>query len=901
MTKRMLINATQREEFRVALVDGQQLYDLDIERKGYAQKKANIYKGRITRVEPSLEAAFVDFGADRHGFLPLKEISREYFRKDFSGELGRAQIRDLIASGQEVIIQVDKEERGNKGAALTTFIALAGCYLVLMPNNPRAGGISRRIEGDDREELKESINDLQVPEGMGLIVRTAGVGRTLEELEWDLKVLLNQWGAIQTAATQHAAPFLIYQESDVLMRAIRDYLRPDIGEILIDNPKAYERAREQIKLMRPDFLSKLKPYEDPIPMFNRYQIENQIETAFQRVVSLENGGSIVIDPTEALLSIDINSAKATSGSDIEETAYQTNLAATKEIARQLRLRDVGGLIVIDFIDMSHQRHQRAIENALKEELKQDRARIQIGRISRFGLLEMSRQRLRPSLNEHSLVKCPQCEGQGSIRGIQSLALAIMRVIEEEAMKQNTAEIRVQLPVDVATFLLNEKRESVSTLERRHAIRILLLPNQHLLMPHYEFERIRSADVPVEEAEEAEHRTAPASYELFSSPKNNAKQQQDTLLPRTGSDKADEPAIKGLNAAFLEAAPATRGDTSLIKRLWSAVFGNTQQALERTNTRTGTRAKTTEVSGNRESSSTGGKSDYYSERHGGGYNRGPRSGAGQNNNRRRRPPEGRSEDVRVEEPAETERTATSERRSDERRADDDRRPESADRRGGRPDQRRRGPGQGQHLGSSGPSRSRSQRAPRPKQDAVTEESQSDMPDNWGNITTPLPPEILPVTLTMHEFPEARNQGGERGGERRPRRNTGERGPRRSTHSTEETASSTAHAEPRKRAPARVKDAAPATTTAAVPKQEKPKRSPVKVPAALPMPPATAFETAAPSKQIKAAKAPAAIQPPPPKPLARPKEAMVFEIGAETPASSAPLKMVKTKAKAAKTEE
>ena len=898
MTKRMLINATQPEEFRVALVDGQQLYDLDIERKGYAQKKANIYKGRITRVEPSLEAAFVDFGADRHGFLPLKEISREYFRKDFSGDLGRAQIRDLIASGQEVIIQVDKEERGNKGAALTTFIALAGCYLVLMPNNPRAGGISRRIEGDDREELKESINDLQIPEGMGMIVRTAGVGRTLEELEWDLKVLLNQWEAIQTAATQHAAPFLIYQESDVLMRAIRDYLRPDIGEILIDNPKAYERAREQIKLMRPDFLNKLKPYEDPIPMFNRYQIENQIETAFQRVVSLENGGSIVIDPTEALLSIDINSAKATSGSDIEETAYQTNLAATKEIARQLRLRDVGGLIVIDFIDMSHQRHQRAIENALKEELKQDRARIQIGRISRFGLLEMSRQRLRPSLNEHSLVKCPQCEGQGSIRGIQSLALAIMRVIEEEAMKQNTAEIRVQLPVDVATFLLNEKREAVSTLERRHAIRILLLPNQHLLMPHYEFERIRSADVPVNEgSEDLEYQAPPPSYKLVSSPKENTKHQQDTFLPRTGSDKTDEPAIRGLSST-LAAAPATRGDTSLIKRLWSAVFGSTQQALERTSTRTGTRAKAPESSGNRDASSTGGKSEYYSQRHGGGYNRGSHSGAGQNNNRRRRP-EGRSEEPRVEEAAETERTATAERRSDERRSDERRPDSNNDRR--RPDQRRRGPGQGQHLGSSGPTR-RPQRAPR-KPEGTTEESphDADMPDNWGNITTPLPPEIMPVTLTMHEFPEARNQNGEQRGssERRPRRsNTGERAPRRG-HTTEEASSSAAApAEPKRRAsPPR----APKEPAAAAPKQEKPKRAPVKVPAALPLPPATAFETAAPSQQIKAAKAPAAIQPPPPKPLARPKEAMVFEIGAEAPASTAPLKMVKTKAKAKKAEE
>jgi len=446
--KRMLINATQQEEMRVALVDGQRLYDLDIESPGHEQKKANIYKGKITRIEPSLEAAFVDYGADRHGFLPLKEIARTYFPQGYTFH-GRPNIRDVIKEGQEVIVQVDKEERGQKGAALTTFISVAGSYLVLMPNNPRAGGISRRIEGDERTELKESLSRLELPKGMGLIVRTAGVGKSFEELNYDLKALLVHWEAIQQAADSAKAPFLIHQESNVIFRAIRDYLRRDIGEILIDKPRVFEEAKAHIERFRPDFMSRVKLYQGDTPLFTHYQIESQIESAFQREVRLPSGGSIVIDPTEALTSIDINSSKATKGGDIEETALNTNLEAADEIARQLRLRDLGGLIVIDFIDMTPPRHQREVENRLKDAARPDRARVQIGKISRFGLLEMSRQRLRPSLGEASQGVCPRCSGQGTIRSNESIALSILRLIEEEAIKDNTAQVNAQVPVAAA--------------------------------------------------------------------------------------------------------------------------------------------------------------------------------------------------------------------------------------------------------------------------------------------------------------------------------------------------------------------------------------------------------------------------------------------------------------------
>ena len=487
--KRMLINATNSEELRVALVDGQRLYDLDIESGAREQKKANIYRGKITRVEPSLEAAFVDYGAERHGFLPIKEISRQYFKETAPGS-GRPGIRQLVEEGQEIIVQVDKEERGNKGAALTTFISLAGRYLVLMPNNPRAGGISRRIEGEERAQLRDVMSQLQVPDESGVIVRTAGIGRSTEELQWDLDYLQQLWDSITYASAQHPAPFLIYQESNVIIRAMRDYLRQDIGEVLIDEEKVYQDVLNFVQQVMPSYQNKIKLYQQDIPLFNRFQIESQIETAFQREVVLPSGGAIVIDPTEALVSIDINSARATKGSDIEETALNTNLEAAEEVARQLRLRDMGGLVVIDFIDMGPMRNQRAVENRLRDALKLDRARVQVGRISRFGLMEMSRQRLRPSLGETSGIVCPRCSGQGTIRDVSSLALSIIRLINEEASKERSAEIRAVLPVNMATYLLNEKRDQLLEIEKSNDVRVLVIPNPQMDTPHFEVSRLR---------------------------------------------------------------------------------------------------------------------------------------------------------------------------------------------------------------------------------------------------------------------------------------------------------------------------------------------------------------------------------------------------------------------------
>jgi ribonuclease E len=534
--KRMLINATQPEELRVAIVDGQKLFNLDIEVPGREQKKANIYKGRITRVEPSLEAAFVDYGSERHGFLPLKEIARTYFSDKARSASGRVNIQEAIKEGQEVIIQVEKEERGNKGAALTTFISLAGRYLVLMPNNPRAGGVSRRIEGQDRTELREAMSELQIPEDMGLIVRTAGVGKNSEELQWDLDYLIQLWQAIEYSA-EKPAPFLIYQESNVIIRSIRDYLRADIGEIVIDDKEVFNQAERFINQVMPQYSKKLRHYDDEVPLFSRYQIESQIESAFQREVSLPSGGAIVIDHTEALTSIDINSARATKGADIEETALNTNLEAADEVARQLRLRDLGGLFVIDFIDMTPSRNQREVENRLKEALKQDRARVQIGRISRFGLLEMSRQRLRPSLGEASEQVCPRCKGHGTIRGVESLSLSVLRIIEEEAMKENTGRIVAQLPVDIATFLLNEKRQSIHDIERRQSIEVVLIPNIHLDTPNYTIERVRVSDLPSEDE-------AVSSYKMVS----DESEQKAVDFAKAKQPQAEQPAVKSIAPA-----------------------------------------------------------------------------------------------------------------------------------------------------------------------------------------------------------------------------------------------------------------------------------------------------------------------------------------------------------------
>lgn len=546
----MLINTTQPEELRVALVDGQRLFDLDIESGAREQKKANIYKGRIAAIQPSLEAAFVDFGSGRQGFLPLKEISREYFKKSADSTGGRVNIKDVLEEGQEVIVQVEKEERGTKGAALTTFISLAGRYLVLMPNNPSAGGISRRIEGDERTELKETLSALQTPADMGLIVRTAGLGRNTEELQWDLDYLLQLWAAIKEAAGSSPAPFLIYQESNVIIRTIRDYLRQDIGEVLIDTVDAYEEALNFISQVIPQYKNKVKLYQDAVPLFNRYQIESQIETAFQREVRLPSGGSIVIDPTEALVSIDINSARATRGSDIEETALQTNMEAAEEIARQLRLRDIGGLIVIDFIDMTPSKNRRAVEECIAEALKADRARVQIGSISKFGLLEMSRQRLRPSLRETSGVTCPRCNGQGTIRDVESIALAILRLIEEETLKEGTAEVRAQVPIPVSAFLLNEKRNSITKIELRSQVRIVIIPNDHLETPNFEVQRLRtdSPDAQFNELSyEIHHAEVEEEHNHVSSTKALIRQEAmvKTIAPQQPAPEAIQKKIGGL--------------------------------------------------------------------------------------------------------------------------------------------------------------------------------------------------------------------------------------------------------------------------------------------------------------------------------------------------------------------
>ncbi|GLT15783.1 ribonuclease E [Vibrio algivorus] len=551
--KRMLINATQKEELRVALVDGQKLFDLDIESPGHESKKANIYKGRITRVEPSLEAAFVDYGADRHGFLPLKEIARDYFPAGYTYQ-GRPNIKEVLKEGQEVIVQVEKEERGQKGAALTTFISLAGSYLVLMPNNPRAGGISRRIEGDERTQLKAALSTLELPQGMGLIVRTAGVGKSAEELEWDLNILLKHWAAIKEASDGEAAPFLIHQESNVIVRAIRDYLRRDIGEILIDSNTIYERAKAHIQLVRPDFVSRVKKYDGDVPLFSHYQIESQIESAFQREVRLPSGGSIVIDPTEALTSIDINSARATKGGDIEETALNTNLEAADEIARQLRLRDLGGLVVIDFIDMTPVRHQREVETRMREAVRMDRARVQIGRISRFGLLEMSRQRLSPSLAEASHHICPRCTGTGVVRDNESLALSVLRLIEEEALKDNSSQVLAVVPVPIASYLLNEKRKSIQHIEKHQEVNIIVVPNADMETPHFEVVRLRDGE---------EHQILsylmPKRIEAFKEAEAKEPALAD-MKPR----RIEEPVLKGFAPSSAPAPTPTAAPTPALK-------------------------------------------------------------------------------------------------------------------------------------------------------------------------------------------------------------------------------------------------------------------------------------------------------------------------------------------------
>lgn len=594
--KRMLINATHAEELRVALVDGQTLYDIDIETPSREQKKSNIYKGTITRIEPSLEAVFINYGSDRHGFLPFKEISRSYFNPDAVDDKGRPVIKDALREGQQILVQIDKEERGQKGAALTTFVSLAGRYLVLMPNNPRAGGVSRRIEGEDRAELKEAMASLNVPEGMGMIIRTAGVGRSTEELQWDLDYLLSVWHAIESAAKERNAPVLIYQESSLLIRALRDHLRDDIGEILIDDEATYQQAIEFVNQVMPHNIRRLKLYQDRVPLFSRYQIESQIESAYGRKVTLPSGGELVIDQCEALTAVDINSARATKGEDIEQTAFNTNLEAADEIARQIRLRDLGGLIVIDFIDMAPTKHQREVENRLRDALKMDRARVQLGRISRFGLLEMSRQRLRPSLEESTQHVCPRCHGQGTVRGTESLALSVLRLIQEDLLKENTGRVVAQLPVAVAAYLLNEKRDTIRRMEEDYNVGVILIPNPQIESPNFRIERVKRNDL----------EQSSIDYNLVENPQDACEAQEPARAPgrapRTaprparaaeqGREGNGEPMVKPVvplapppltpastrraEPRALAPTPSSSGEGGLIKRIWNFLFGANAQ-------------------------------------------------------------------------------------------------------------------------------------------------------------------------------------------------------------------------------------------------------------------------------------------------------------------------------------
>ncbi|WP_238874141.1 Rne/Rng family ribonuclease [Achromobacter xylosoxidans] len=619
--KRMLFNATHQEELRVAIVDGQKLIDLDIETAGREQRKGNIYKGVITRIEPGLEACFVNYGEDRHGFLPFKEVARSFFKEGV--DVRTARIQDALREGQELIVQVEKEERGNKGAALTTFISLAGRYLVLMPNNPRGGGVSRRVEGEDRQELRDTMEQLELPQGMSIIARTAGIGRNVEELQWDLSYLLQLWTAIDGAARDNSAPILIYLESSLVIRAIRDYFSPEIGEILIDTDEIADQATAFMSVVMPDNVQRVKRYRDDIPLFSRFQIEHQIETAYSRTVQLPSGGAIVIDHTEALVSVDVNSARSTRGADIEETALRTNSEAADEVARQLRLRDLGGLIVIDFIDMEDSKNQRAVEQRLRDALHFDRARVQMGKISRFGLMELSRQRLRPALNEGSHITCPRCNGTGVIRDAESSALHVLRLLQEEAMKENTAAVHAQVPVDVATYLLNEKRADITKMEARLKVNLVLIPNKHLETPHHHIERLRHDDPRLEEVK--------TSFELVEAPATDAPWQ-----PRESEIKArPEALVKGITpsqpapvstpapAPAPAAAPAQSGG-GLLKRLFGWLTGNSEPA------KTAPAAAQEETGAKRAASPARGKGR---GAHDGQERRGERHGSDRNRNRR----------------------------------------------------------------------------------------------------------------------------------------------------------------------------------------------------------------------------------------------------------------------------
>lgn len=619
----MLINATQREELRVAIIKDGRLEDLDIERSENNQKKANIYKGKISRLEPSLGAAFVNYGADRHGFLPLKEIAKSYFKTDNTETpLSQQDVKDLLSEGQEIMIQVEKDERGNKGAALTTFVSLAGSFLVLMPNNPRAGGISRRIEGRERDELRDVLSKLTIPEDMGVIIRTAGLGKSQEELQWDLDTLLQHWDNITKAYSDRPSPFLIHQESDVVIRSLRDHMRPDISAIVVDTKPVFEKVLNYIQQVRPDYVERVKLFESKTPLFSHYRIEKQIETAYQRVVTLPSGGSIVIDPTEALISIDVNSSKATGGKDIEETAFNTNVEAANEIARQLRLRDIGGLIVIDFIDMGSINNQREVGNSLRNALRSDRARVRIGNITRFGLMEMSRQRLRPPLfGEAIQVTCPQCDGQGSIRSTGNLALSILRLIEEAATTDKTAQVQVHVPIELATFLVNEKRDAISEIEQRHSIRILIIPNQYLKTPKYKIKRLRYSDLP-------RGRRDIASYKMMEVPALEAP----GLSGDIGHAKpAEEPAVRTIDPQ--RPVPTKKiKKPGLLKRILNAFGKKEVQAAPQSTRSSSTRYNNTNRQGQRRRPYSGNNRSYNNNRYHGNRNNSSNSSNSSNSER-----------------------------------------------------------------------------------------------------------------------------------------------------------------------------------------------------------------------------------------------------------------------------
>ena len=759
--KRMLINAKQPEELRVALVDGQNLLDVDIETPSRVQKKSNIYKGRIVRIEPSLDAAFVDYGAERHGFLPFKEIAREYLRDQADGEDRRAAVQGAVTSGQEVIVQVEKEERGNKGAALTTFISLAGRYLVLMANNPGAGGISRRVEGDERAELREALGGLDIPEGIGLIVRTAGVGRTTEELQTDVDYLLQVWEAIRRAAQERSAPFLIYQESNIVIRALRDNFRKDIQEILVDTPEVYEQAREFMSLVMPASVDRLKHYQDRVPLFSRYQIEGRIEGAFDHSVRLPSGGSIVIDHTEALVSIDINSARATRGSDIEQTAFQTNLEAADEIARQLRIRDIGGLIVIDFIDMTPVRNQREVEQRLRDALQMDRARIQTGRISRFGLLEMSRQRLRPSLGESSYQICPRCNGRGNIRNTESLAVSVLRLLAGEAMKEQTGRVVAALPVEVATYLLNEKRAALREVEQKSGVDLLIVPDPGKDSPDYTIERVRSDD----RGHASHHRT---SYDLATTP---APVVPDTAQRRP--TRSAEPAVGHLPPPASPPAPEHAPDgqkTGLMQRLIATVFGKPRE---------------TEAAA-ADKRSEGKATPRESARRGRRRSAGARRESGPRNENARRSEESRrrSRSSRRTESGESKRAAGSERPARPAQPASGGRSGSESRSESR-SQSRSGTGSESGAGHSTGTEKRGANGRRPAQGRASRARATHETATQGDAPSPPP---APATAVEAVVPDSPESAGEGGAGRRSRTRRGRRGGRRYRRPAAETPSS-----------------------------------------------------------------------------------------------------------------